>query len=248
MSKIDYSEVFGPTDSVAGTKTTVGTANTQLRPNACHIYKLRVAKGNVVNAKECAGVITVEANGLDGTFEYAYGNGAGGATNSGNSPAEEIDCSIPIPKGSKITVSVTDSEIAKDVTVSTMFYEGTGKRVDSYSTGGAGHDTTADTEYTSLTAITPTRKGTIREIRISGSGVVDAKAGSGKLELDIPGIKGPFNYAFGNGPGGATLSGPAFADVIDLPNGIPVDANVAISPKAITAEVLLSLTVSIQVA
>ena len=77
-----FSKVFGPTDSVAGTKTTVGSTYV-IQPGNFHIQKMYVSKGNVVNAKECAGVITVEITGVDGTYKYAYGNGTGGATNGG---------------------------------------------------------------------------------------------------------------------------------------------------------------------
>lgn len=239
-----YSKVFGPTDSVAGTKTTVGTA-ASLRPEACHIFKIRVGKGNVVNAKECAGYITIEAPGLDGTHKYAYGNGTGGATNSSNFPAEIIECSIPIMGNVIVTVSVTDAEASKDVTVSLEFRIGAGRNVRSYVTGGAGADTTADAAY-NHTAIVMELGGTIKEIRIAGSGVVDAKAASAKVIIDVPGLKGPFEYAIGNGPGGATLGGPANAEVIDTE--IPVQANVSVVITVTSAEIILSSTVSIQVA
>jgi len=243
---MDYGMAFGPTDSAAGTKTTVGTAGALLDKDVT-IYKIRVAKGNVVNAKECAGVITIEAKGLDGTHVYAYGNGAGGATNSGNSPAEPIDCSIPVSGNSVVTVSVTDAENAKDVIVSLHYRLGKGRNVRSYAVGGAGQDTTADTPLTLTTSPVIEAAGSIREIRFAGSGVVDAKAGSGKLVIEVPGLSGPFEYAIGNGPGGATLSGPAWADVIDLPQGIPVKENITVTIKLTTAEIMLSATCSIQV-
>jgi len=127
-----YSKVYGPTDSAADTKTTVGAA-AALRPKAATIKEIWVAKANVVNAKECAGFITIEAPGLDGPHHYAYGNGTGATTNGGGSiPAEKIDCSIPIDAGALVTVSVTDAEIAKDVTVELGFDMGTGRNVYSY--------------------------------------------------------------------------------------------------------------------
>lgn len=240
-----FSKVFGPTDSVAGTKTTVGAA-ASLRPEGCHIFRIRVGKGNVVNAKENAGVITIEAPGLDGTHKYAYGNGCGGATNYGaNRAAEKIDCSIPIAGNVLVTVSVTDAEAAKDVTVSLEFRIGMGRNVRSYAGGGAGIDSTADTPLTVAT-LTMELGGTIKEIRFAGSGVVDAKAGSAKLTLEVPGLKGPFEYSVGNGPGGATLGGPNDADVIDTE--IPVGANVSVIISLTSAEIMLSATVSIQVA
>lgn len=248
---MDYSYVFGPTDSVAGSKTTVGTA-APIWNKDCTIYMIRVAKGNVVNAKECAGFIEIEADGLVGPHIYAYGNGAGGATNSSNGPAELIEVSIPVTGNTTVTVSVTDAEIAKDVTVSLGFTPGLGRNVLSYSAGGAGQDTTADTKLT-LTSTKPhTTKiqtpGMIREIRFAGSGVVDAKAGSGKLEFDVPNFNGPLKWAIGNGPGGATLGAPAWADVIDLKQGIPVDKNTTITIAVTTAEIMLSASCSFQVA
>jgi hypothetical protein len=247
----DGSYTFGPTDSVAGTKTTVGTAAPIWNRDST-VITMRVAKGNVVDAKECAGFIEVEADGLNGPHIYAYGNGAGGATNSGNMAAEIIECSIPVTGNSNVTVSVTDAEAAKDVTVSLGFVAGLGRNVRSYSAGGAGQDTAADTQLT-LTSTKPhTTKivaaGTIKEIRFAGSGVVDAKAGSGILELDVPDYNMPTRWAIGNGPGGATLSGPAHADVIDLKQGIPVSKNTTITVLVTTAEIMLSASCSFQVA
>jgi len=208
---------------------------------------MRVAKGNVANAKECAGILEIIATGVDGTFEYAYGNGTGGATNSGqNGPAEEIECSIPLKKASIISVYVNDAEIAKDVTISLMLKKGSGRKVQSYATGGGTFDCTADT-LLALTNIKPTSGGMIKEIRVAGSVVADAEAGSAKLVLNIPGLKGPFEYAIGNGPGGATLGGPQHADVIDIPDGIPVKGNVVVTVNLTAAEDLKSPTVSLQV-
>lgn len=249
----EYSKVFGPTDSVAsvvanGRKKTQIGSDYVVRPDGPYtIYKMRISKGNVVNAKECAGILEIIATGVDGTFEYAYGNGTGGATNSGqNGPAEVIDCSIPLDKGSTISVYVNDAEIAKDVTVNLHFKKGSGKKVNSYATGGGTFDCTADT-LLSLTNIKPTVKGVIKEIRFAGSVIADAEAGSAKLVLSIPGLKGPFEYAVGNGPGGATLGGPQHADVIDLPQGIPVKENVTVTVEVTAAEALKSPTCSVQV-
>jgi len=242
---VTYSKVFGPTDSVAGTKTTVGAA-VSLRPEPCYIYRIRVGKGNVVNAKENAGVIEIEAPGLDGTHKYAYGNGSGGATNNGqNQPAEKIDCGIPIAPNVLVTVSVKDAEAAKDVTVSLEFRTGSGRNIRSYAVGGAAVDSTADAALT-VGTMTMELGGTIKQIRFAGSGIVDAKAASGKLMLEVPGLKGPFEYAVGNGPGGASLGGAADADVFDVE--IPVGPNVGVIAYLTSAEVVLSATVSIQVA
>ena len=245
---MDYGKTFGPTDSAAGTKTTVGAAAALLNKDVT-IHKIRVGKGNVVNAKENAGKIEIEATGLDGTHVYAYGNGSGGATNNAqNIAAEEIDCSIPISANSKVTVSVTDAENAKNVVVGLEFHPGKGKNVHSYCVGGAGQDTTAATVLTLTTSPVMEEGGTIKEIRFAGSGVVDADAGSGELVFKVPGLSGPFEWSVGNGPGGATLGGAAHADVIDLPHGIPVKKNDTITVTIETPEIMLSATCSFQVA
>lgn len=247
-----WSMIFGPTDSVAGTKTGLSPTTTlvgrQAPPQGGTIRKIRVSKGNVVNAKECAGSIEVEVAGVSGPFQYAYGNGTGATTNGGpNNQAEEIDCGIPVPSGAVMKVWVTDAEIAKNVTVSLMAYS-EAAYMRSYVTGGAGIDTTAATPLT-LTAISPIQAGMLKQIRFAGSGVADAKAGSGKLVLPIPGQPGPFEFAIGNGPGGATLGGPGYADVIgdeQHPLNIPVSTN-AIAMIVTTAEIMMSVTVSLQV-
>lgn len=247
----EYSECVGPTDSVAGTKTTVGAAF-YAHPGAHHIRRIRVGKGNVVNAKECAGLITVEVAGVSGTFEYAYGGGVGGATNSHTGPAEIIECSIPVPGGSKITISVTDAEVAKNVTVSVEFHSGLGRKVCSYHVGGAGSDTAAATLLAVGNVEVTEKAGIIREIRFAGSGVVDADANSAILELKVSNKSAPHQFATGNGPSGATLGGPSHADVI----GSITDPNIALHIpcgkekiyfELTSAEILLSATISFQV-
>lgn len=240
---VKYSKVFGPTDSVANTKTKVGETY-YVRPGLYSAIKLTVGKGNVVNAKENAGKITVEVAGVNGPFEYAYGNGVGGATNSSNIAAEPIGCLIPLPGGAEVKVYVTDAEVAKNVIVCMSYVSGSG-HVRSYFTGGAGVDATADTEL-AMTNIVPSVGGVIKQIRIAGSGIVDAKSASGKLVLTVPGQDGPFEYAFGNGPGGATLSMAAWADVYDELD-IPVTMNSQVSLKITTSEDCLSLSVSLSV-
>jgi len=239
-----FSKVFGPTDSVAGTKTTVGSTYV-IQPGNFHIQKMYVSKGNVVNAKECAGVITVEITGVDGTYKYAYGNGTGGATNGGpGMAAEPIECRIPAPGGATMTVSVTDAEVATAVLVSCDFWDGSG-RVDSYSTGGAGKDPAAATEL-EVGTITITRAGRIKQIRYACGQLVDAKSCSGKLILEVPGVFGPFEYAVGNGCSGATLGGAAHADVFDV--DIPVGTNLIITAKVTYTDAMDSATISLAVA
>lgn len=251
------SKAFGPTDSVADTLTTVGSAWQVPAFNGQNVQytitSIRVAKGNVVNAKECAGFIAVLVDGVAGSpFAYAYGNGAGGATNSGNMAAEPVPCRIPISSGQTVTVKVLDAEVAKDVIVS-LFCEAGKQGEPEYTlcAGGAGQDTTADTALT-LTVngklvgptMTPFKNMILRKIRIAGSGVVDAKAGSGKLVLTVAGHPVPLEFAFGNGPGGATLSGPAWADVIDN-LAVALTQNNTIIAQVTTSEVMLSVSVSL---
>lgn len=244
-----FSKVFGPTDSVANTKTTVGSTYILKPGGPFVIKKIRVAKGNVVAAKEYAGIIIIEITGVDGTYEYAYGNGvgnAGGATaGGGGGPAEEIDCLINAPSGGTITVSVKDAEAAKDVTVELEFWRGSG-RVDSYSCGGAGVDPAADTEKT-VGTIKLTRAGYIKQIRYAAGNVVDAKASAGKLVIEVPGLSGPFEYAVVNGTGGDLGSSCLPADVRNVNIG-PIPVNTTITVKVTHAEAMVSATASLAVA
>lgn len=238
-----FSKSFGPTDSVAGTKTAIGSTYV-IRPHGPYtIQKLRVAKGNVVNAKELAGVVHVSITGVDGTYEYAYGNGVGGAASQGAGPAEEIECRIPAPSGGTITVSITDAEAATAAIVSADFYTGT-QRVDSYSAGGAGIDPAAATEK-EIGTMTVTRAGRIKQIRYACGNIVNAKSASGKLVLEVPDVAGPFEFAVGSGAGGATIAGPHDADVIDV--DIPVGVNTIITANVTYTDATDSATISIAV-
>lgn len=257
------SKTFGPTDSVAQVvaegrkKTQIGSdyiipPGPNGRDMYLHIHQLLIGKGNVVNAKECAGILEIIIKGVEGTFEYAYGNGSGGATNSAqNGPAEPIDCRIPISSGNTLQVYVNDAEIAKDVTVSAIFWDGH-QRVDSYASGGGAVDCTADTEL-SLAVMKILRPGKIKQIRFAGSVIADAEAGSAKLEVCVPGGGLPHEFTVGNGPGGATLGGGQWADVIhDLNIGVGdgnnIPLNTQVTVKVTAAEALKSPTCSIQVA
>lgn len=248
-----YSKVYGPTDSAADTITTVGAA-ASLRPEACIIKEIWVAKGNVVAAKECVGFITIAAPGLDGPHHYAYGNGVGatgGATGGGGAgPSEKIDCSIPIKPGALVTVSVTDAEVAKDVTVEIGFNRGGGRNVYSYVLGGAGIDPAADTLLALVDKMTGVavkigKAGRIKEIRYAAGNIVDAKAASAKVEFILPTIKGPWEYAFGYGTGADLGANHEFADVRDV--DIPVTANDVLIINITSAEALDSATLSFQV-
>lgn len=259
------SKVFGPTDSVADTLTQVGTTF-QMPPNKRGtsdwiISQLLVAKGNIVNAKQCSGHILVETS--IRSYHFAYGGGVGGATNGHTSPAEKIECCIPVPPNSNLKVYVLDGEVAKDVTVSVQFADqnfgyvaGRLANPNTFRTlagGGASAngDTVADTAE-SFTAsakllratMQPELNGTIFQIRYAGAGIVDAKANSAKLIVYVPQENGPYEYAVGNGPSGATLGGPSAADVITIPEGIPVKQQSNIDAQITTAEVQKSPCIS----
>lgn len=246
------SKSFGPTDSVADTLTQVGS-NYQMPPEGGIIYALRVSKGNVVNAKEICGFIHVVT--VKRTYDFAYGNGQGGATNSHSGPAEIIKCAIFVPSNTILKIYVLDATAAKDVIVSAQWKDGGSQnKFKTMAAGGitGSADSAADTEEditssSKLTGaeLTPEENGRIYQIRFAGAGVVDAKAGSAKLEVLVKGQSGPFEYAVGNGAGGATLGGPNHADVIDIPEGIPVKSTSAINVKITSAEAMKNPSVSL---
>lgn len=239
-----FSKAFGPTSSVAGTKTGIGSTYV-IRPGGPYtIKKLYLAKGNVVNAKERAGIVHIELTGVDGTYEYATSNGVGGATNSHAIGREEIDCLIPAPSGSTMTVSITDAENATACLVGADFYDD-GGRVDSYSAGGAGVDPAAAT-LKEIGTISVVRAGAIVQIRYACGNIVDAKSASGKLEILVPGQAGPFEYVVGDGVGGATLGGPGHADVFNV--NIPVTLNATITCNVTYTDATDSATISLAVA
>ena len=85
-----FAKVFGPTDGAAQTaaegrkKTQIGSDYTippgpQGQAMRLHIHELIIGSGNVTNAKENAGILEIIIKGVDGTYEYAWGNGTGGA-------------------------------------------------------------------------------------------------------------------------------------------------------------------------
>lgn len=249
---MEGSKCFGPTAAGAASETQVGSNWNAPPGGPWHIYKIRFGYANVVNAKECAGYIRVKVAGESGDYYYVVGHGAGGATNSNGMAAQEIDCGINAKDGAKIQVYVYNAEAVKDAVISLHFRTGAGRKVVTYKCGGAGTDVTAGTEKTIGTLTVDQAAGMIRQIRFTGSGVVDALAETGKLTLEIPGNEGyPFEYAVGHGVAGATLSNNTHCDVIDLPYGIPVKLNTVITVKfknlATTGGALLSCGVSIQV-
>lgn len=240
------SKIFGPTDSVADTLTQIGSAYQVTI--AAMIYAIRIGKGNVVNAAGNAGFVHIETS--ERSYDFAYGNGSGGATNSNNTAAEVIECAINVEKNTNISVYVLDATAAKDVTVSVQYKEGGGSN--SFRTMAAGGvsangDLAADTEESFSVSskllrasLTPAVNGKIRQIRYAGSGVVDAKANSALIKILVPNVSGPFEFAVGSGAGGAATSSASPADVINFPegDGIPVAANAVIDIKITSAEIV----------
>jgi len=256
------SKIFGPTDSVADTLTQVGSTY-QMPPGNWTIYKLTVGKGNVTNAKTNSGNILVETT--ERSYFFAYGNGGGGATNNAqNIAAEPIECAINAGGNTSIKVYVLDADASKDVTVSVQFANGvtalvgllkanpaTFRTMAAGGVGGSGD--TADSTEESMTSqpkltrssLQPDINGKIYQIRFAGTGVIDAKANSAIIKIFVPGEAGPWEYAVGNGPGGATLGGPAWADVINIPEGIPVKTTATIDVKITSAEIMKSPVISL---
>jgi len=219
-------------------------------PGSWHIYELRFGFANVVNAKECAGYVRIEVSGQNGNYYFVVGHGAGGATNSNGMAAQTIPCDINAEGNSTVTASIYNAEAIKDAVVSIAFRSGSGHNVWTYKCGGAGTDVTAGTEKT-IGTMDILKRGTIKQIRFTGSGVADALAETGKLTLDIPGHEGvPHEWAVGHGSAGATLSNNTHCDVIDLKHGIPVE-KCTITAKFLnlvtTGGAILSAAVSIQV-
>lgn len=255
-----FAKTFAATDSAAQTvaegrkKTQIGSdylvPPDSQGPMKLHIHKLIISKGNVVNAKEAAGILEIIIKGVDGTYEYAYGNGTGGTTNGGGNVAgEPIKCRIPINSGHTLQVYVNDAEIAKNVTVTAIFWDGN-ERVDSYAAGCGAVDATSAT-LMSFAAIKILKAGKIKQIRFAGAVVADAEAGSAVLVVEPPGGGLPQEFAVGNGPGGATLGAANWADVIDVDIGVGggvIPLNTQIVATLLAAEDLKSPTVSIAVA
>lgn len=245
------SKGFGPTAAAAATETQVGS-DYYMPPGSWYIYRLRVGLANVVNAKEVAGYVRVKVAGIEGNYYYVVGHGAGGATNSNGMAAQSIECGINAKGGALVQVYVYNAEAIKDAVISLHFRGGGGNNIHTYKCGGAGTDVTAGTEKTIGTMTIDQKAGMIKQIRFTGSGVVDALAETGILTLDVPGAENiPYEFAVGHGTAGATLSNNTHCDVINLPQGIPVKLNTVVTAKfknlATTGGALLSLGVSIQV-
>lgn len=249
------SKVLGPTDSLATTLTQIGVTY-QFPPGDWNIYRIRIAYGNVVNAKTCAGHLHIETSLR--SYDFAFGNGLGGATNSSNAPAEEINlepASIHVPGNSSVKAYVLQTYASKNVMVCLQFRSGAGKEFRTLAGGGAdaNGDTAAATEEAFTTSakligssFQPAAAGKIYRIRFAGAGIIDAKANCAKIVVNVPGQAGPYEFAVGSGPGGATLGHPAPADVIEIPDGIPVKSEGTILVNITSAEIMISPVISLE--
>lgn len=247
---MEGSHCFGPLAAAAGTEQDFTTYNMPPK-GPWNIFELRVGFANVVNAKESAGYVRIQVDGELGDYYYVVGKGTGGATNAGAMPAQTIQCSINAESAAKVTASIYNGEAIKDAVVSIAFRKGRGREVRTYRCGGAGTDVVAGTEKT-IGTMPILKAGTLRQIRFTGSGIVDALAETGKLTLEIPGQGDvPHEWAVGHGASGAATTANQHCDVITLKHGIPLDKNITITAKFLnlvtTGAALLSCGVSIQV-
>jgi hypothetical protein len=248
-------KVFGPTDSVAVTLTQIGSTY-QASPGDWSIYRIRIGFGNVVNAKTCSGHLHIET--VERTYDFAFGNGLGGATNATSGPAEEINLEpkgIHVPGNSSVKAYVIQTYASKNVTVGIQFRPGGANEFRTLAGGGAdaNADTAAATEeaFTTSAKLTgssfqPAKNGRIYRIRFAGAGIIDAKANVAKIVVNVPGVAGPYEYVVGSGPGGATLGNNNPADVIEIPEGIPVSAQGTILVNITSAEIMISPVISLE--
>lgn len=250
-----YSEDFQGGATTANTVLTLTpTAGWVVPPGQYTIYRARVALAGIVNAKECAGFMIIQVSGGK-TYGFAIGAGSTGATNSSAKPAEKVDMSIPIQGGQTVIVKILTAEVSNDQRVGLMYTEGTGPDCMTLMAGGAGQDTTAGTELT-LTVdskydpvnLTPYRDARIKQIRLAGSGIIDALAAGTRVKLSVPGLPDQFKFVMRSGASGAATAGAEVEDVItDL--DIPVKANSPISIRllttATTGQALLTCIVSV---
>lgn len=244
-----FSKAFGPTVSTTGSaEKQIGSDYIVPPGGPFHIEKIRIGKSSVTAGAEVRhGLVYIKCKGTDGTFEYAYGQGTGeDADASSQTPAEEIDCSIPVKSGGKLQCFVKDFVDAADVEISLMFMLGAGRKVQSY--GAIGSDTGADTEESMGTNVID-ETGRIIQIRFVGAPIGDGESATAMIELIVPGHTGyPLEFAVGNGHGGDTIGHCSEADVIDIPGGIPVGKNVTIDMRITSADIMKAPHYSIAVA
>lgn len=87
------------------------------------------------------------------------------------------------------------------------------------------------------------KSGSIKQIRVSYAGVVDAKASTGYLEMKLGSHSGPYRFAIGSGPGGATNTAQQHAEVIDV--DIPVNGNETVEVEIELNEAAVNAHISI---
>jgi len=255
---IIMSKSFGPTSTTDDTVTTIGSAYQFPSTVDVTCTKIRLAYGETTATIEVAGHIIIVVPGVPGSpFCYAFGNAGGGAAaDRSQTKAEEIDCRIPIPRNTTVTVKALTAEEVAEVTISLLCEPGCNKDGGEMTlmAGGTGADGTADVAL-SLTAnakatalgatgLTPYRNGMLRRIRFAAGNLVDSKSASGVLALVISGYPLPLEFACGKGNGGDTSGQIGETDVINN-LGVPVVANSAITITWTGAEVDVSATVSL---
>lgn len=239
------SKRFNVAPTVADTLTVLAPNPYLMPPGNWEIYRAIVGFGNVANATANAGFLHIET--VNRSYDFAYGGGLGGATNSGNTAPNSIDMSIPAPGNTNVVVYVLSATAEITCEVSLQFRQAAGNaNFRTMAAGGvsANGDTAALTEESFSVSskllrasLTPDHEGKIYQIRLAGGSVVDAKSGTGYIRLLIPNEAGPFEYAFNTDNGGAATGGPGQAEVINIPEGIPVHANSTIDIKITTLEV-----------
>jgi hypothetical protein len=118
---VTRSTSFGPTASVADTKTPIGSAYTFATSG--RIAKIRVNGYQGVTDKAQNGILILDFKRLAGPFEFAVMAANTEVTVGGSHPTEEIDVDIPYSNGEVITVSLTTAEALEECTVSITMVE-----------------------------------------------------------------------------------------------------------------------------
>lgn len=253
------SKVFGPTSTTDDTVTTIGSEyKTPMSTGNLTITRMRLAYGEITATVEVSGHLFVIVPGVIGSpFCYAFGNSGGGAANDRTqTKAEIIDCRIPVPAGTGITIKALTAEEVAEVTVSCAFEPGLQSPEMTLEVGGTGQDPAADTALALTTnakavgigvtnGLVPWRDGIIRSMRFSCGNLVDSKAASGYISLSIPAYPLPIEFAIGKGNGGDTSGTIGETDVITN-LAIPVKKSDTITASVTMAEAGVSASLSLQ--
>jgi len=115
------STTFGPTASVADTKTAIGSTYTV--PKGGRVRQIRYSFYQGVIDKATSGKLIIETDRQKGPFEFAVGGQMGITTTSGatgpNCPTEVIfPIGLVLSQGEIVTVSLTTAEALEENTVS----------------------------------------------------------------------------------------------------------------------------------